>query len=384
VLIVDEAGMVGTRDIATLAGAAWRAQAKLVLVGDDRQLPEIDAGGAFRALAQRLGAIELREVHRQPEPWDRDALRALRGGDVESFAEAYHAHGRLVAAPTADAVRDTLAGDWWHAHDAGERALMIAHRRSDVADLNRRARELLRNAGRLGSYALGTDRRAFAISDRVVTTRNNASLAVVNGQTGTLTACHDGQLRVELDDGRRVDLPESYAHEGHLDHAYATTGHRAQGATVDRAFVLGSDELYRRVGLHRPLPPPPRSALLRHRGPRLPQPGPGSAARRRPPAPRRPAPQRKPRRTPRPGPSQRGPRHRTRPVTTQIIDDNPPRGLTRAELMTTREVAELLSVPISTVREWGRNGTLPRAKLGRHVRYIRRHVEAAILDAAQR
>jgi excisionase family DNA binding protein len=65
-------------------------------------------------------------------------------------------------------------------------------------------------------------------------------------------------------------------------------------------------------------------------------------------------------------------------------DLDAPRGLTRAELMTAREVAELLSVPISTAREWGRNGTLPRVKLGRHVRYIRRHVEAAILAAEQR
>jgi excisionase family DNA binding protein len=60
-----------------------------------------------------------------------------------------------------------------------------------------------------------------------------------------------------------------------------------------------------------------------------------------------------------------------------------PRGLTRAELMTAREVAELLDVPVSTVREWGRNGTLPRVKLGRHVRFIRSHVEAAILDAEE-
>ncbi len=58
-----------------------------------------------------------------------------------------------------------------------------------------------------------------------------------------------------------------------------------------------------------------------------------------------------------------------------------PRGLTRAELMTAAEVAELLGVPVSTVREWGRNGTLPRVKLGRHVRFVRSQVEAAILAA---
>ena len=73
-------------------------------------------------------------------------------------------------------------------------------------------------------------------------------------------------------------------------------------------------------------------------------------------------------------------------MTTQFPRDEltGPRGLTRTELMTAREVADLLAVPISTVREWGRNGTLPRVKLGRHVRYIRSHVEAAILEAEQR
>lgn len=64
------------------------------------------------------------------------------------------------------------------------------------------------------------------------------------------------------------------------------------------------------------------------------------------------------------------------------LDDlNGPRGLTRAELMTATEVAELLDVPVSTVREWGRNGTLPRVKLGRHVRFIRAHVETWIFES---
>jgi conjugative relaxase-like TrwC/TraI family protein len=96
VLVVDEAGMVGTRDLARLAQAAQRAEAKLVLVGDDRQLPEIDAGGAFRALADRLGATELLEVRRQRHAWDRDALAALRVGDTERFAREYHEHERIV------------------------------------------------------------------------------------------------------------------------------------------------------------------------------------------------------------------------------------------------------------------------------------------------
>jgi len=256
VLVVDETGMVGTRDLARLLDAAEQAQAKLVLVGDDRQLPEIQAGGLFSALADRLGAIELTEVRRQREGWDRDALAALREGDVDRFTRAYHQHGRIVAAPTADAARAALVDDWWSATERGEQALMIAHRRADVADLNRRARERMRAADRLGIDALVTPERTFAAGDRVVTRCNDRRLGVVNGQTGTLTRIGDGTLTMEIDRGAHVELPERYARDGRLEHGYASTAHRAQGATVDAAFVLGSDELYREWGY---------TALSRHR-----------------------------------------------------------------------------------------------------------------------
>jgi hypothetical protein len=133
---------------------------------------------------------------------------------------------------------------------------MIAHRRRNVADLNRRARERLRSAGRIGADELNTDSEAFAVGDRVIARRNDRHLGAVNGDVGRVTAIEAGQLRVEADDGRRLDLPESYARAGDLQHGYAITAHVAQGATVDRAFVLGSDELYREWGY---------TALSRHR-----------------------------------------------------------------------------------------------------------------------
>src|SRR5256885_13478768 len=105
--------MAGTRTLAELAHAVLRVEGKLVLVGDDRQLPEIEAGGSFHALAERVGAVELREVRRQREPWDREALAALRDGNVELWAREYHQHGRLVAAPSAEQARSALVDDWW-------------------------------------------------------------------------------------------------------------------------------------------------------------------------------------------------------------------------------------------------------------------------------
>jgi conjugative relaxase-like TrwC/TraI family protein len=256
VLIVDEAGMVGTRDLARLATAAERANAKLVLVGDDRQLPEIEAGGAFHGLAERVGATELLEVRRQRHGWDRDALAALRDGDADRFAGDYQAHGRLVAARTAEAARATLVGDWWEACGRGADAVIIAHRRSDVADLNARARGRMRAAGRLGADEFTLGEREYSVGDRVVATRNDYALGVINGDAGVVAALSADRLIIELHRGGRVGVPRSYADEGGLDHGYAITAHRAQGATVDEAYVLGSDELYREWGY---------TALSRHR-----------------------------------------------------------------------------------------------------------------------
>jgi ATP-dependent exoDNAse (exonuclease V) alpha subunit len=210
VLIVDEAGMVGTRDLAALVHAAECARAKLVLVGDDRQLPEIQAGGAFQAVAAQLGALELREVRRQHERWDRDALAALRRGDVDGFATAYDQHGRLVVATNADSARAAMVRAWCDSFAAGETSVMIVHRRRDVADLNALARAQLRALGRIGDDVFRAGERSFAVGDRVVTTRNARAIGVVNGQGGVVTGLDQRGLAMRFDDDHSVRLPESY------------------------------------------------------------------------------------------------------------------------------------------------------------------------------
>jgi Ti-type conjugative transfer relaxase TraA len=260
VLVVDEAGMVGTRAIAEIARHAAHAKTKLVLVGDDRQLPEIEAGGAFRGLAARLGAAELREVRRQRERWDRDALNALRGGDVAGWAQRYREHGRVVGAPDPEATRAALVSDWWRAHkEAPEKAtMMIALRRVDVAELNARARACMRASGRLGDQELEAAGTLFASGDRVVAQRNDRRLGVTNGTLATVSAVdlERRSITANTDRGEKLELDSSYLDNGKLAHAYALTAHKAQGMTVDRAFVLGSDELYREWGY---------TALSRHR-----------------------------------------------------------------------------------------------------------------------
>ncbi len=246
VLVVDEAGMVSTRELAELADRAARNRAKLVLVGDDRQLPELEAGGAFRALARRLPRIELTENRRQAAAWERDALELLRDGDAERALRLYEDRGRVVAGESADDVRRSLVADWWAARD-GE-SLMIAFRRVDVADLNGRARALMKASGRLGSDELVLPGGAFAVGDQVLLRRNDRRLGVANGERGVVVALDQARGGLVVDVGsRRVALDREYLDRGGpaLMHGYAITGHSAQGLTCDRAFVLVTSEASR-------------------------------------------------------------------------------------------------------------------------------------------
>ena len=140
VLLVDEAAMVGTRSLSALWALAERDGAKLVLVGDHHQVPEIEAGGAFKALATALDAPELRTNRRQAETWEREALAELRSGHPARAVEAYVDHGRVVSAKTAPEARLAMVSDWAAARARGDDAVMFALARTDVEALNRLAR----------------------------------------------------------------------------------------------------------------------------------------------------------------------------------------------------------------------------------------------------
>jgi conjugative relaxase-like TrwC/TraI family protein len=262
VLVVDEAGMLGSRKLTRLLEHADHAQAKVVLVGDDRQLASIDAGGGFRALRLRLGASELTENRRQHQAWEREALDLVRSGLVEESVVAYQAHGRVVAADSKPAATLALLQDWWTAWqqaegDPTQEVVVLAARRAEVDRLNTACQELLAARGRLGEERLQVEDRQLAVGDRVVCGHNAiAQLGVANGSRGVVTAL-DPQARtltIRLDGtyGRVITLPRSYLdgrrqeeRNRRLDLAYATTGHRAQGLTRGRALVrlTGSEDV---------------------------------------------------------------------------------------------------------------------------------------------
>jgi conjugative relaxase-like TrwC/TraI family protein len=306
VIVVDEASMVGSRTLDRLRRHADASGAKVVLVGDNRQLSSIDAGGALRTLGKELGAdvITLTTNRRQAgadQAWEREALDSLRRGDVVPAVDAYVDHGRVTITGSIDEARQRLVEDWWVVHNDHTTAI-LAVRRVDVLALNDMVRE-----HRLANGELGEDihigEKTFSAGDRVIFEQNQrvrepgsearaATVRIRNGTFATVVGVadvpHPGDLQfnrhravnrggdvarvegdvvvedqrkvptgpepgsrtdliVQLDDGRQAVLPQSYV-ESSTSLGYALTVFRSQGITVDHTFGLGGDSLFQEAG----------------------------------------------------------------------------------------------------------------------------------------
>ena len=257
VLVVDEAGMIGTRQMERVLSHARDAGAKVVLVGDPEQLQAIEAGAAFRSISERHGAAEITEVRRQRDDWQKEATRSLATGRTGEALHAYESRGMVQAADTREAARGELVDGWDRQRQAepDKTRIILTHTNAEVRELNQEARERVRASGGLGpdvGVTVDRGRRDFASGDRIMFLRNERSMGVKNGTLGTLEQVSEGRMAVRLDGGSRVafDLKD-YAH---VDHGHAATIHKSQGVTVDQAHVLatpGMDRHSAYVGMSR-------------------------------------------------------------------------------------------------------------------------------------
>ena len=243
VVVVDEAAMLATADLAALVEAAEAADAKLVLVGDHRQLGAVEAGGLFRLLVADSRAAELHQVRRFTHPWEAAATLRLRNGD-ESVVDDYDAHGRITGG-TREAMIDQAFTHWQAARAAGQSIVVMAADHATVDALALRARAERVAAGQVEPDGLAVGQQIVGRGDEIVTTRNDRRLVTTGGlwvRNGDRwhvdTRRDDGALVVtNLDGFGRVVLPADYAAE-QVALAYAVTVHKAEGVTVDHAVLL--------------------------------------------------------------------------------------------------------------------------------------------------
>ncbi|TDX79574.1 plasmid mobilization system relaxase [Neorhizobium sp. R1-B] len=264
ILVIDEAGMVGSRQLARFISEAETKGTKLVLVGDHEQLQAIGAGSPLRAITERIGAVELSEIRRQKASWQRQASSAFATHRTGEGLKAYNNHGSISFEKDRQTARAALVRDYvndYEARSSGSR-IALAHRRVDVRIINTEIRALLQERGRLAggkqaqampgrevTYQTTVGERSFAAGDRIVLLENNRDLGVRNGMLGTVLSVEPNAVQVRLDGrqdlARTVSIPvNSYQS---FDHGYAITIHKSQGTTVDRSFVMGSRTMDRHL-----------------------------------------------------------------------------------------------------------------------------------------
>lgn len=249
IVVVDEAGMLGSRQMAKIVDEVHRAGAKVALVGDPEQLQAIEAGAAYRAMAERVGFVEMTEVRRQIEVWQQRATRDFASERTAAGLAAYEQHDHVHTFHTKDSAMTGMIEQWDEVRSQAPNSsqLMLAYTREEVRQLNEQARRLRHAQGELGQdHLVDTSRgqRAFAEQDRIYFLRNDSrDLHVKNGTLGMIEKIKADTLIVRLDQGgheqaRCVEF--NLKDYNDIDHGYAATVYKAQGVTVDRTHVLAS------------------------------------------------------------------------------------------------------------------------------------------------
>jgi Ti-type conjugative transfer relaxase TraA len=244
VVIVDEAAMLDTAHMAMISAYARDAGAKLILVGDDRQLASIERGGMFGVLKDRFGAATLKEINRQYQGDDRRASEYFAEGKYHAALGIYQQKGAIHWTRTQGEARgellDTYARDVAAAPDKSR--FIFAYTNRDVAELNQGARAVHRKSGQLGAdHQLDSadGRLAFAAGDRIQFTKTDKKAGIYNGTAGTVREIEGSRVTVEIEDGKKISFDS--ADFRNFRHGYAGTIYKGQGATVDQSYLYHSE-----------------------------------------------------------------------------------------------------------------------------------------------
>lgn len=257
ILVLDEAGMVGSRQMHDVLGYVHAAGAKVVLVGDPQQLQPIDAGGIFRSLSDKLGFASLTEIRRQEKEADRRMIHQLIAGKSTEVIQRLSDQNMLKVVADAN-VHQELVNEWALNISSGNisNSLILAGTKADVYQLNILARERMAANHQLHSdVVISTEHgeRVMAVGERILFTRNSKSLGIKNGQTGSLKQWYlnnQGNMMFDVHTDVGKTVPVNLNEYKDVEYGYSVSVHKAQGQTVDQIYVLTSDVMTDREWLY--------------------------------------------------------------------------------------------------------------------------------------
>ena len=240
VMIIDEAGMLGTRQWKALVERAYQVGARVIAVGDDHQLSSIEAGSAFRGIRaicdQHQTAYELTTIYRQRDSWMRQASRHFADFETGDGMMLYENHGRVHQTDRVHMSQDVALRYMDVTDREGQRPLVLASTNQQVKDLNQAIRALRVSRGEIGKELFTIQNIPFALNDVVVMGRNDSTIGVYNGSRGVITGFSHNCVTVTLDGGKLVSFnSKEYSS---VSYGYAVTLHKAQGQTVERVLVV--------------------------------------------------------------------------------------------------------------------------------------------------
>ena len=246
--LVDEAAMIPTPVMGELLDKAWKYNAKIVLIGDERQLVSIGRGGAFKAFIERFGSVSLETILRQKNDIHKAITEQISKGQTSSALDMMDQQGLWQHYEKEHEAVQGMMRSWYenYKEHPGDSFMILEYRNQYVKEFNNHIHAVLKERGEVSQKEIMVntvrqDYSYFSVGDSIVFRENNAEMGVHNGQRGFLVAADKNRFLVRVNDHQDIEFdPQKY---NDFQHGYAGTIHSSQGLTFDRVYALHSNHM---------------------------------------------------------------------------------------------------------------------------------------------